>query len=674
MGRTSSSSFREKAMKKGTNTTLYYSLLALISILVALLGYVYTHKPFNAENLIGILTALWQAIIATIILAIAGGIGEHFLRLENGDKLARLGLDLALGMPILSITTLIIGMIIGVGFLPLALLLGFLLVLFRKPIINWLRLFSALKPTQLGKYTMAIALMAALFFVMHFAISLAPPSRYDALVYHFSLPKAYLHVGQIQYLPDNMFWGMPQNSEMLYLLAMRFAGAESAALISFLVGLIALLGISGFVNERFGKIAAWTAAAAFLAGESFTVSLSSGYVEWEVILFGWAALVSLDYWYEARDRKMLVLCGILCGAAIGTKYTAGIILLGSLATLAFLPTKQNLRQRLANIFIVGSLAVLLSLPWWFKNFIATNNPFYPFFFSAGAMNEFRLFHYQEVPTWGDWKSVILLPWQATIWGAESKDGFSASLGAIFVGLSPLFWIGWSSRTERQKNSIKVAIIPLLVGFLLWGISSRFSGLLIQSRLFFGIFPAWALLTGAGMDSTWKLRAMNIRFGRVAAALVLLMLGFNLFATWTEFIFRNPAAYIVRQENQQRYLTRNLGVYSKAMESINALSPDSHVLLLWEARGYPCWPKCDADEVIDRWYNDVNVYQSPEVIMQTWIDQSYTHLLLFQAGAEFIRERDPRYSIEQWQKLDDLLSRLPPPVVTDTYALYSLRDQ
>jgi predicted anti-sigma-YlaC factor YlaD len=103
-------------MKKNFNTTLLYSLLALTSLLVAMLGYVYTHKPFVAENLVGLLTALWQTLVAFTIIALAGGIGEAAFRLQKHPPLVRIGLDLALGIPILSIATLSLGTIIGVSF------------------------------------------------------------------------------------------------------------------------------------------------------------------------------------------------------------------------------------------------------------------------------------------------------------------------------------------------------------------------------------------------------------------------------------------------------------------------------------------------------------------------------------------------------------------------------
>ena len=657
---------------KNINQTLLYGFLALASLLVTMLGYVYTHKPFTAENVAGLLTAFWQALVALFIIALAGGIGERFLKADNRHELERMGLGLALGISILSIATLLIGSTMGTGVLPLALFLAVTGFLFRESIGNWIRRLTRLKTIISGKYETTIVVMTALLFLMHFITALAPPIMFDTLVYHFTLPQSYIQIGQIQYVPDNMFWGMPQTTEMLYLLAMRFAGVEGAAIVSLLIGLMAILGMAGYIAERFGKIAAWTAVAALLAGETLTIALSSGYIEWTIVLFGWAIFASLDHWVESQDRNSLILCGMLCGAALGSKYTAGIILLGCLATMTFLPVSQTRKQRLSNMLTVVGFAILFSLPWWVKNAFFTGNPFYPFFFPAGAMNEFRLFNYQHVPVWGNWNSVILLPWQATIWGVEAKEGFSASIGAILVGLSPLAWMGWKSRTNAQQNSIKIAISLVFVGFAVWAVGSRFSGLLIQSRLFFGIFPAWAILAGAGMDSIWNLRAANIRFGRVASALVLLILGFNLFATWTEFIVRAPLAYVIRQEDKQGYLLRNMGTYAIAMETIQSLPANSRVLMLWETRGLACWPKCDADEVIDRWYDDVNTYQTPEKILASWQKKGYTHLLLNQAGADFVRPREPRLTTDDWEKFEILLTYLESPTILGNYALYPLQ--
>jgi hypothetical protein len=152
-----------------------------------------------------------------------------------------------------------------------------------------------------------------------------------------------------------------------------------------------------------------------------------------------------------------------------------------------------------------------------------------------------------------------------------------------------------------------------------------------------------------------------------------MLGFNVLATSTEFILRNPLAYVLRQEGGGRYLARNMGMYAEAMETIQSLPASSRVLMLWETRGFACWPRCDSDEVIDRWYDDFHFYREPELVLSAWKDQGYTHLLVYQAGADFVRASDPRPESEDWQALERLLSQLPPPTMIGRYALYTLNN-
>ncbi len=337
------------------------------------------------------------------------------------------------------------------------------------------------------------------------AVALAPPMEWDTLTYHFALPNAYLQNGHITYLADTMFWGMPQLTEMIYLPAIRIAGIEAAAVTGVLVGAVALLGLLGYVKSKFNNVAAWTAVAAVLAGGSLSWSLATGYVDWMGLLFGWSALAALTHWLEKQDRRMLILAGLFCGGAIGTKYSAGVVLIGAILVLGLMPRHQGWKTFISNIFILGLTAAITSSPWWIKNFLGTGNPFYPFLFPSGAMDQIRLNIYEKAPAWRDWRAVILLPWQATFLGIGGKEGFSADIGPLLVGLSPLAWINWKSRSQAQRTAILTAAIITAAGFVLWAVGSRISGLLIQTRLYFAFFAAWAVLAGAGMDAIWNLK-------------------------------------------------------------------------------------------------------------------------------------------------------------------------
>jgi len=660
-------------MKTSAGRAFFYGMLGVFSLLLSGIAYAAGHKPFSAENLIGVFTGLWQLLIAILIVALAGGLGERLLGSLPVTGMVRFGFATALGIVLLSTGFLLLGSLVGTGLAALALPALILLLVLRGDIRAWLNTLDEARKLPGGIYEQVIALGAFAILIASLGIALAPPTEFDSLVYHYALPRAYLEQGRIGYLPDTIFWGMPQITELLFLPAMRFAGVGAAALTGVLIGIVALIAIYGYVRSQFGGVAAWTTLAALLAGETLSRALSSGYVEWTAVLFGWAALAALTVWLQIRDRRLLALSGIFCGGALGTKYTAGILLLGCIFVLATTMGQISWRQKLAAVLLVGAGALIASLPWWIKNFLGTGNPFYPFFLSSGEMDALRLQFIQQVAIWRDWRAVILIPWQATILGAEGKEGFAASIGPLLVGLSPLAGINWRLRSEAQRQVLLAAAGIIGVGFVAWAVGSRVSGLLIQSRLYFAIFPAWAALAGAGLDGIWALRAGGVRFGRLAGALAALMLAMNVFSTGADFIHRNPLAYVLRQEGEEQYLQRTMGAHAAAMRAIEELPKGSRVLMLWEGRGYYCQPRCDSDEVIDRWYHDSHLYPASQALIQAWVRQGYTHVLIFNLGADYVREQDPAGASMDWALLNTTLAGLTTEkeIGGRAYSLYRL---
>jgi hypothetical protein len=125
-------------------------------------------------------------------------------------------------------------------------------------------------------------------------------------------------------------------------------------------------------------------------------------------------------------------------------------------------------------------------------------------------------------------------------------------------------------------------------------------------------------------------------------------------------------------NQDEFLEQNLGWYARSMKAINDLPDNALVLMLWEPRSLYCLPKCVADEVIDRWKHDRTMGKEANIILEQWRSRGYSHLLYYRLGAEYIRNEDKRYSPDDWETLDSLLSTLPPPVdFGGAYSLYRL---
>jgi hypothetical protein len=161
------------------------------------------------------------------------------------------------------------------------------------------------------------------------------------------------------------------------------------------------------------------------------------------------------------------------------------------------------------------------------------------------------------------------------------------------------------------------------------------------------------------------------------ALVLLVFGLNVFQVCNDTLKSGALQVAFALEDENAYLERNLSWYMPAMQAINALPSGSKALMLWETRSLYCLPKCDADEIIDRWiadrYEDRSMIpRSTQEILASWQRSGYTHLLYYHAGADFLRQEEHFLDNEEWLVLDAFLADLPvQEKFGEAYCLYCL---
>ncbi len=648
-------------MDAKSKKTLFFGLAGIFWILAVMLAYVAVHKPFSSEQLILLLKAFWQLLVGVGVVSLMGALGAKLFPSieENFSPLTALSLQSALGMGVLSVFILLLGATLGFSTFVFAVLFLGLAIFLRQNLLLWWKSWRVLIPFFKKSAFFEKTLASGVLFILlvTLAKSLLPPLAFDSLVYHLTLPKIYLLEGRINYIPELMFWGMPQIQEMGQSFAMALGGAESAVVFSWTLGVLTLASLLGYLSEKFSSRAAWGALAALLAGFSLSDSLSWGYVGWATMLYGFGFFLLLDLWRERNEDKFLWISALLLGFALGTKYTTAILGLGAVLIIFAEKSKGGMKHLLRYFFLFGGIALLTFSPWLIKNWLATGNPLYPLLFPSGAMDANRLHLYQDLSVWGDWRDLVFLPWRATVWGAEKKLGYSAEIGTLLLALSPFVWINWRERNPVERKSLSTALIITLSGFVFWAILGRSTRLLIQTRLYYAFFPAWAVLAGVGFDSFSKLRAANIRFGRIASALVILAFGFNLFATAVDSARLRVAGTLLGAQTPARYRERVLGTYDLAMSALAKLPKDAKTLMLWETRAFSCVPNCEADETIDRFYADLRNYGSPSAMRDAWISAGYTHLLYFKRGAEFVRENNPAYVSADWRALDRLLDEM-----------------
>lgn len=657
------------------DTKVFGGLAALSWLVIVFIGYLYIHRAFSASELLGVLLVIWRTVVAVGILSLAGGIGMlTSIRKWDVPPLAQAVLTCTFGLGVLGIAVLIFASTIGANFSlwTISLVAGIFL---RKQIMAWWHFWRAQNHfwRNANSFRLIVFLLTALILGSQLLEALAPPLQFDALTYHLTLPAFYLQAGRIVYSPENIFWGMPQQTEMIYMLSMSLGGLEAATVLGWCVGVLTLIGLADFVKSIYVSHTAEVAIAVLLAGSGFTSSLSSGYVEWMSILLGLCILISLNQWLKDGKISTVGLTGAFAGMALNIKYTNGIIFIASFLVILIFHKRDPLKVLLFSLLGFGSVAILIMLPWMIKNFLAVANPFYPLFVPSGGMDAILRNFYEFKPVSQDWTRLVLLPWQSTVLGIDGGEGFSSSIGPLLLGLAPLAWMYWHEHSQDQKSAVNLSGALLAIGFIFWAIGSQFRGLLIQTRLYFILFPAYTLLAAAGFLSISRIKAYNIRFGNLAKTVIVLALAFNTFANLTAISVSNPIPVILNNEERIDYTRRHLGSYADAMQIVKSLPNDTKVLMLWETRSIECFPKCDPDEIIGRWYHDWTVFQSADKIIQNWKSQGYTHVLINKFGADFVHMYDPNSPpVEYWDGLQMTLDSLVPiSINADGYQLYQL---
>jgi hypothetical protein len=653
-------------MNRGSRWIHIAAFVGILFLTVIVAAYYVPHKPFDVEFIFSCLHALRDILIALAILSLAGGVGSKILGQIHPNRLANLSLQAAFGLGTAAIFFIIVGLL-GLyesWFAWICLIL--LIFLFRSSIRDWIggwsEVLSSIQTSSLfGKILAGIICAIVLYRLLE---ALAPPIHFDALVYHFWLPAEFLEAGKFIFTPENPYWGMPLSSELLYTWAMALGSPQSAAVLGWFLGLVTLVGILGLGSTLHHR-AGWVAIAVLLTGETAASSLGWAYADWGAALQGVALLIALDAWRLRETDALAALAGLFAGFAFGCKYTAGAVIPAGLALILCHRTHGKRKKA----FLYFTMAALVMVVIWLgKNLLYTKAILYPFLGDSPWMDPLKsVFYKSTVSAWPPLR-ILLTPLSATLEGVEGAPGFSASIGPLLIGL--VFGLLFVDRKDLAfVRSVGVFVV---VGWLIWAGATIFNAFLGQSRLYFAIFPAWAILAAAGFEGFARMTINKIRLERIAGAFVLLAFSLTGVVNLQEALEKKPLSVVLGVESQQAYLTRNLGAYFPAMEAVQKLSQGSVTLALWEARGFYCRPTCLADTWIDRWYVDRKRIGGEDAILESWRIEGFTHILLYRAGVDFVRENDSRYTEEDWEALERLLNRLELiETFGDGYELYGL---
>ncbi len=660
-------------------------LLAFAWLSAVVLAYTYVHNPFTLHLATSLGLSLLDVAAVALLLVVAGGLGTLLVGDATAlSALERAGLRALLGLGVISIAVLVIGL---AGLFPPGWLAWVIMLVMLAGLLRWARdwwrdvsegltlAFARLPGAAVHWVVRGVLFLLGLTLLM----ALSPPTTWDALTYHLAGPRHYLDAGRIVSFPENHFLGFPQVVEMLYLWLMILARPQAAALLHGGFGVLTLLTMLGLGQRLRRPSAGWLAAAILLASESVWAQFHWAYNDLALMAFTLAALVALLAWNGAAVRQRdcyLVLTGVFVGLAMGTKYTAA----GAAVGIGVLALWIAPRARVITLARAGAMVTAVALAVWsswpLKNTLLDGSPFLPFLGAAG-FDRFDRWYYLRPGTGYGLRDLVLAPLQAAIFGAEGISPYNAATGALLFGLLPLAAVGWPQRDRTERALISRLLIFAVPPYLAWLYGIATSWFLVQTRLLFPIFPALALVGAFAVEGLRDFPPLRDLL-RLVRAVVVIALALAVFGSTLTFVRTNPVRVTLGLRSEDDYLRERLGTHYAAMEQVNALPEDARVQFLWEPRIYYCERDCIPDSLIDEWWHARQLEPDPLAIAAGWREQGITHVLIFEAGLDFLVNEEPHEPLDEADlaALDSLRGAVLVPIWDefDSYTLYELQGE
>jgi hypothetical protein len=256
----------------------------------------------------------------------------------------------------------------------------------------------------------AFFLVFSVLFLYYFFTALAPEVSPDGSGYHLGNVLRMWHHHGFAWDYPSMYAYLSQGTEMLFLVAFSFGRHSAAALVHFTY-LCTLPLLMVCWGRRFGyPKAALFAAILILASPVIAKDGVSAYNDLAVVTLIYAVFYLLQVWDESKSPNLLIVIGLLSGAAYGAKYTAFLTLPFAITWVCF--SRRHLPGRRDLLCLILPALVMVA-PWTLRNWFWLGNPFAPFFnswfpnpyyhagmeriYAEGLRHYTGLKHYWEIP-------------------------------------------------------------------------------------------------------------------------------------------------------------------------------------------------------------------------------------------------------------------------------------
>jgi hypothetical protein len=359
---------------------------------------------------------------------------------------------------------------------------------------------------------------------------------------------------------------------------------------------------------------AWIALAIMLGIPTLPIWGTWAYIDAGWALYEFLSLYAVLNWTKSRNSTWLIISGISIGFALGSKYLA-IATAGLLGLWILWQSRTQWREILFNTVRYGALGILIASPWYIRNYLASGNPIYPFFFGGPGWEPDRLMLLDEfLHNFGTGYTLwdyLLLPFNIFV---QSKrfNTFSTEVPSF------LFIIALLYPLRRGDGKANIIGLFTLIYFAYWATGSQ------QIRFLLPIFPSLSIITAVVLMSLGSPRIQRILLaGLVGGTIVATVVYQGIYISTAK-----PFGVILGIESKEDFLSRGVPVFNVDQFIRKNLLPDAQVMQLWNGETYYCGEQClqSADPL--SWTRMVKI-NSEDVnsVRSSLREMGATHLLL-----------------------------------------------
>lgn len=447
-----------------------------------------------------------------------------------------------------------------------------------------------------------------------------PPVDRDALTHHLFVPRLWLEHGGIHEIPEIPFSYYPMNLDLLYTVPLALGNDIVPKYIHYLFALLTALLLHRHIARRLGRVYGLLGAVFFLSVPVILKLSITVYVDLGLVFFTTAALLLLLRWAEEGfPWRRLVLAGLCCGLAAGTKYNGliGIVVLTLLVPVLYQRGAGEAKQSNGRALLCGLVFALATLtafsPWLVRNYLWTGNPIYPlhdrlFQQLAGpdasrqiAAGSDRDLHQQaEVPRANvfvarkilyneSWCQALLLPVRFFFEGRDDDPRyFDGKLNPFLLVLPVLTFLFRPEEVQRRREQVFLLAFTLLAFFFTFfqeSLRIRYVVVIVPPLVILAMDGLQGLL-GAVAARAGADRSRTVTVVIVAVCVSGLMLAYNGRYLGEQFAVVKPLPYLRGEVSRDDYITAFRPEYPAIRFANATLPPDARVLCLFLGnRGY-----------------------------------------------------------------------------------------